>query len=161
MFLKQKCFLTDLVQGSNDFNEQETTLSLFLVESITFEFEKHCKLAKNNLLLASLTSPVYGPLSAIRSIIIQSVDEYVYVVYYSYLKFYLIFNFRIVNSNLILKWTNLINKLIDLCFDVSIVASSIVNSTSPEGLFPQELVTSLNLSFKKYFGSKHKYIYSL
>ena len=56
---------------------------------------------------------------------------------------------------------NLINKLIHLCFDVSIVASSIVNSTSPEGLFPQELVTSLNLSFKKYFGSKHKYIYSL
>ena len=89
MFLKQKCFLTNLVQGSNDFYEQETTLSLFLVESITFEFEKHCKLAKNNLLLASLTSPVYGPL--IRSIIIQSVDEYVYVVYYSYLKFYLIF----------------------------------------------------------------------
>ena len=77
MFLKQKCLLTDLIP-SNDYDKQETTLSLFLVESITFEFEKHCKLAKNNLLLASLTSPVYGPLSAIRSIIIQSVDEYVY-----------------------------------------------------------------------------------
>jgi len=120
MFLKQKCVLADL---TSKFSTCES-LSLFLVESITFEFEKHCSLAKSNLLLASLNAPVYGPLSAIRSIIIQSVDE-------------------IKNSNLILKWTHLINKLIDLCFDVSIVASSIVNSTSPEGLFPQELVTSL------------------
>lgn len=72
MFLQQKSSLNDLAPNHL---ESETSLSLYLIESIVLEFEKHCDLAKNNLLLAALQLPVYGPLSAIRCIITQSVDE--------------------------------------------------------------------------------------
>lgn len=39
------------------------------------------------------------------------------------------------------EWKDLITKLIDLCFSVSEVVSPIVNSKSPEGIFPTELGT--------------------
>lgn len=71
MFLQRKSTLSDLTANTSD----DTSLSLFLVESIVLEFEKHCDLAKKNLLLAALQLPIYGPLSAIRCIITQSVDE--------------------------------------------------------------------------------------
>lgn len=41
------------------------------------------------------------------------------------------------------EWKSIIDRLIDLCFDVSKVVSQIVNSSSPEGIFPTELVSSL------------------
>lgn len=50
-------------------------MSLFLVESILTEFKTHCEVAKQNLLLAALQKPVYGPLAAIRNIIVQSINE--------------------------------------------------------------------------------------
>ena len=52
--------------------------------------------------------------------------------------------FRIKNSNFILEWTDLINQIIELCYEVSKVVSPIVNSSSPEGIFPDELSSSIN-----------------
>lgn len=75
MFLQQKSVLTDLI-SQNESKGTELSFSLFLVESVVLEFEKHCHLAQRNLLLAALQAPVYGPLSAIRCIITQSVEEY-------------------------------------------------------------------------------------
>lgn len=43
------------------------------------------------------------------------------------------------NSNLITEWKQILDKLINLCFEVSKVVSPIVNSSSPEGIFPAEL----------------------
>ena len=91
-----------------------------MVQSIAKEFESHCQAAKENLLLASLKTPVYGPLSAIHELITHSVDE-------------------IKNSDLVAEWKELLAKLMDLCFEVSQVVSPIVNSSSPEGIFPAEL----------------------
>ena len=98
-------------------------MSIFLVESIVAEFKTHCSVAKNNLLEAALKKPIYGPLGAIRNLIIHSLDE-------------------IKSKELLREWKQLIAEIINLCFDVSKVASSIVNSSSPEGIFPAELVTS-------------------
>jgi hypothetical protein len=77
MYLQKKSVLNDLTDEylHIDLTSESTSLSLFLVESIVLEFEKHCNLAKRNLLLAALQCPIYGPLSAIRCIITQSVEE--------------------------------------------------------------------------------------
>ena len=50
--------------------------------------------------------------------------------------------FRIKNSNFILEWTDLINQIIELCYEVSKVVSPIVNSSSPEGIFQDKLGSS-------------------
>ena len=42
----------------------------------------------------------------------------------------------------IAEWKGIIESLIELCLDVSKVTSQIVNSNSPEGIFPTELVQS-------------------
>lgn len=49
--------------------------------------------------------------------------------------------FRIKESEFLSEWKALIGELIELCFSVSKVVSPIVNSKSPEGIFPTELVT--------------------
>jgi hypothetical protein len=55
--------------------KEAKSLSIYLVKSIENEFKVHCEQAKNNLLLAALEKPVYGPLAAIKSLIVQSVEE--------------------------------------------------------------------------------------
>ena len=95
------------------------SLGLFLAGSVAAEFERHCKSARENLLLAALNTPIYGPLAAIRQVIVHSTTE-------------------IKSSKF--EWKELIERLIQLAFDVSQVASPIVNSKSPEGIFPAELV---------------------
>lgn len=97
-----------------------TSLSMFLVQSIAKEFESHCKSAKENLLIASLKTPVYGSLSAIHELINHSAEE-------------------IMSSGLIAEWKSLLARLMELCFEVSQVVGPIVNSSSPEGIFPAEL----------------------
>jgi len=79
---------------------------MYLVESISLEFEKHCQSAKDNLLLASLRIPVYGSLLAIHELLIRSVDE-------------------MKNSKHIRDWKKLLERLIKLCFGVSQVVSPI------------------------------------
>jgi hypothetical protein len=49
---------------------------------------------------------------------------------------------RIIDSKYIKTWKSILRKLIELCFEVSQVASPIVNSSSPEGIFPTELDSS-------------------
>ena len=126
MLLQQKFPLEHILIDWKDsiyFNELENaqSLSIFLVNSIGEEFERHCKSARQNLLLAALRTPIYGPLAAIRQVIVQSLGE-------------------IKSSKLITEWKRLIEHLIELAFDVSEVASPIVNSKSPEGIFPAELL---------------------
>ena len=130
MFIKNKAQLDDLQLKANTQSHMECfynnkheakSLSLFLVKSIAREFENQCRLMQQNLLLSSLQKPVYGSLAAIRSLIVQSVDE-------------------IKSSQFSDEWKEIINNLIDLSFTVSKVTSSIVNSSSPEGIFPTELI---------------------
>ena len=55
---------------------------------------------------------------------------------------------RIKKSDLVTEWKILISNLIELCFEVSKIVSQIVNSSSPEGIFPAELATSKNTKIK-------------
>ncbi|CAF0722657.1 unnamed protein product [Brachionus calyciflorus] len=98
------------------------SVNMFLVESILSEFRIHCQVARENLLIAALQKPVYGPLAAIRNLITQSVNE-------------------IKACEFTSEWKRIIDELIELCFEVSKVVSPIVNSKSPEGIFPTELVS--------------------
>ncbi len=82
MFLLQKSSLDDLCHNETLCNENDhgkslskKSLSLFLVDSIADEFKRHCEAAKKNLLIASLKTPIYGPLSAIHQLISHSVNE--------------------------------------------------------------------------------------
>jgi hypothetical protein len=118
LFLQKKSTLEQLTSHTS-----VHSLSMYLVESISLEFEKHCQSAKDNLLLASLRTPVYGSLLAIHELLIRSVDE-------------------MKNSKHTRDWKKLLERLIKLCFGVSQVVSPIVNSSSPEGIFPAELSVS-------------------
>mgnify|MGYP001810442314 CR=1 FL=1 len=130
LFIKRKAHLDDLVLKASQTHmacfyahkSEAKSLSLFLVKSLVKEFENQCKLMQQNLLLASLQKPVYGSLAAIRNLILQSIDE---------IK---------KNSSSGDEWKQIIDGLIALCFIVSKVTSSIVNSSSPEGIFPVELL---------------------
>ncbi|RNA06826.1 Thyroid adenoma-associated, partial [Brachionus plicatilis] len=51
------------------------TVNMFLAQSVLDEFKIHCKTATQNLLLAALQKPVYGPLAAIRNLLTQSIKE--------------------------------------------------------------------------------------
>lgn len=82
-------YLMLFIQSKSDFSDIEKfktvsnlnsvvdskTLNMFLVESILTEFKTHYQVARENLLLAALQKPIYGPLAAIRNIITQSVNE--------------------------------------------------------------------------------------
>ena len=77
MFLQSKSSLRDLT-GVNMNHQQRVetqSLSIYLIRSIEFEFAEHCSLAKSNLLMAALQKPIYGPLAAIRNLIVLSVNE--------------------------------------------------------------------------------------
>lgn len=37
------------------------------------------------------------------------------------------------------EWREIITRLIEMCFEISRIVSPIVNSSSPEGIFPKEL----------------------
>ena len=43
-------------------------------------------------------------------------------------------------DELISEWQSLIEEVIELCLQVSLVVSPIVSSSSPEGIFPKELL---------------------
>ena len=73
MFLQSKSSLKDLFDCN--MNYETKSLSIYLIRSIEYEFAQHCALAKSNLLLAALQKPIYGPLAAIRNLIILSVNE--------------------------------------------------------------------------------------
>lgn len=79
MFLQKKSQIESLrdsqFESSKKLYSSNKTLSMYLVESVASEFEEHCKSAKQNLLLASLKTPVYGPLSAIHELINHSINE--------------------------------------------------------------------------------------
>ena len=129
MLLRNKANINDLID-SNSFVDDEYSsknnlnLKIYLIKAIVNEFEKHCQVAKQNLLLACLEKPIYGPLAAVHSLIVNSMDK--------------ISDSK--NDKEILELKDIISHLIELCFDVSQVTSQIVNSTSPEGIFPSELV---------------------
>ena len=72
MFLKQKSSLAEFTEPSESGSK---SLSLFLVEAVVVEFARHCESGKKNLLIAALKTPIYGPLSAIHQLIIQSIEE--------------------------------------------------------------------------------------
>ena len=78
-FLQKKSTIESLrdstVESSKKLYTSTKTLSMYLVESVASEFHVHCRSAKQNLLLASLKTPVYGPLSAIHELIIHSIEE--------------------------------------------------------------------------------------
>lgn len=80
LFIQNKSSLADMEAFKMSLNTNSKnsfkSLSLFLVESVLCEFKRHCEIAKHNLLLAALQKPVYGPLAAIRNLIIQSANEY-------------------------------------------------------------------------------------
>jgi hypothetical protein len=134
MLIKNKANINDLV---DDFNATRESLNLkiYLIKAIRNEFEKHCNVAKQNLLLACLEKPIYGPLAAVHSLIINNIN-----------------NISDSNSSEDYKEINLlksiISDLIELCFEVSQVTSKIVNSSSPEGIFPSELVQVINFMIR-------------
>jgi hypothetical protein len=78
-FLQHKASLNDLLISEEQQHQQQQqwpeSLSIYLVNSIMNEFEQHCQAAKKNLLLASLHKPIYGPLAAIRTLIMHSIKE--------------------------------------------------------------------------------------
>ena len=75
-FLKEKTYLEDYsALGTFAHFENAKSIGLFLVKSVVSEFRKHCDGAKANLLIAALNTPVYGPLSAVRNLISQSINE--------------------------------------------------------------------------------------
>jgi len=115
LFIQKKSTLEKLAASTSS-----NSLSMYLVESIFQEFENHCHAARKNLLLASLKTPIYGSLLAIHELIVRSVDE-------------------MKTPKHTADWKKLLDRLINLCFDVSQVVSPIVNSSSPEGIFPAEL----------------------
>ena len=92
-------YLMLFIQSKSDFSDIERfktvsnlsnivgskTVNMFLVESILAEFKIHCKVARENLLLAALQKPIYGPLAAIRNLITQSVNEYINLIFYFFL----------------------------------------------------------------------------
>lgn len=51
------------------------TVNMFLTQAVLDEFKIHCQTASENLLLAALQKPVYGPLAAIRNLLMQSIKE--------------------------------------------------------------------------------------
>lgn len=136
LFVKNKTEKSDLdelkkIAQHNEDNISKS-LNIVLVLSAVAEFKEHCKMAERNLLLAALQKPIYGPLAAIRSLIVHSIDE-------------------IKSKEFLSEWKQIIDQIIELCFDVSKVASSIVNSSSPEGIFPAELVASLDFFKENFF----------
>ena len=71
MFLRHKSSLKALTSDT----PADSSLSIYLIKSIENEFAKHCLLARENLLMAALQKPIYGPLAAIRNLIILSMNE--------------------------------------------------------------------------------------
>lgn len=72
MFIRHKSTLNALIDTPP---RTDTSLSIYLIKSIENEFAEHCSLAKNNLLMASLKKPIYGPLAALRNLINLSLNE--------------------------------------------------------------------------------------
>jgi hypothetical protein len=79
LFIKRISDSTDLVKFKQlptaPVGLDTNNLSIFLVKSIVAEFRAHCQVAQRNLLVAALQKPVYGPLGAIRNLVIHSLDE--------------------------------------------------------------------------------------
>ena len=61
------------------------------------------------------------------------------------------FNLRIKNENKS-EWKLVIEKIMDLCLEISNIVNPIVKSDSPEGIFPSELSSI----FIKFFKNKIK-----
>lgn len=75
-FLKEKTKLEDYsALGTMTHFDKCKSIGLYLVKCVVCEFREHCVKAKANLLLAALNTPIYGPLSAVRNLISQSIDE--------------------------------------------------------------------------------------
>jgi hypothetical protein len=125
MLLKSKAHLSDLTPSIYQTSGNKLDLSIYLIQSIANEFQQHCQLAQENLLEACLHKPVYGPLAAIHSLMITCIKG----------------NKSLLGSNSpeLEQLRSICARLIQLCLQVSQVTGKIVNSSSPEGIFPTEL----------------------
>lgn len=69
-------FIQRMVKSVSELtSDKESSVNMFLIESVVKEFRVHCDVAKRNLLHAALLKPIYGPLGAARSIILHSISE--------------------------------------------------------------------------------------
>lgn len=77
LFIQSKSDILSLekLYNASPLATKAKTVNIFLAQSVLNEFTIHCQIAKQNLLLAALQKPVYGPLAAIRNLMIQSIKE--------------------------------------------------------------------------------------
>lgn len=89
------------------------------VEILFKKLKEQVEVAKENLMIASVSGPMYGVLFAIR-LLLQSVD------------------FSTVQKENMDHWRVILNELIEVSFEMTDIVSVVVNSSSPEGHLPMD-----------------------